>query len=1039
MKITETAVKFNTTVYVLILFIIIVGMVSYRSMPLEANPEIDIPFMLVSTVYPGVSPEDMERLVTNVMERELKDLKNVKKMTSSSADSVSTVTIEFETGVDLDVAYQKVRDNMDKAKPDLPADAEDPVLIEINISDFPMMLVNISGNFPLDRLKTAAEGVQNEIEQIPGVLGADLTGGLEREIQIYLDPAKMEYYKLGVGKVISRIQQEHLNTPAGNLELGGNKYSVRIPGEYKNVKLMEKIVLKAPSGHPVRLSDIGRVVDGFEERETISRLNGEECVTLRVKKRTGENIVRVAGEIRKRLKDYEPSLPEGIKYTIRQDESKFVKTMVSDLENNIITGLILVLAVLLFAMGFRNAFFVAIAIPMSMLTSFILLDLLGITLNIVVLFSLILALGMLVDNSIVVVENIYRHVSEGETRTTAALLATQEVAWPIIASTATTVMAFSPLLFWPGIMGDFMKYLPITVIAVLSSSLFVALVINPVIASTFLRAKAKKMFDDSGAAKGWLLVRYQNILKWSLEHTVMVLIFVLLTFVATGWLFSIFGTGVEFFPATTPERGRLTITAPQGTVLKRTDAYMGQVEKIAGTEDNMDDVIANVGTSGGWMSGGGSPTHLAVADLEFKERHDRTHSTWDTVKSIRKKLEDLVGAEFLVDVEKMGPPAGAPVSVELSGPDFEKLSEYAQQVKKLITTVPGVVDIKDDYEAGKPEIKVQVDREKAMLRKVNTRSISQAVRAAVNGIEASVLREGDEEYDIVVRYDRNFRKSIEDILDIRVTGKDDVQIPIRDVARVFTTGGLGSINHIDQKRTIAITGDVTERSSTEVMIDVEKLLTDKLELANGYTMQFSGESEEQEKTQAFLLKAFGVGIMLMLMILITQFNSVLRPMIIIGSVVISLIGVLVGLMVTQNKFGIIMTGLGVISLAGVVVNNAIVLIDYTDQLKEKLGIPLKEALTRAGVVRFRPVLLTAITTVLGLTPMALQMSIDFRTMTIDMSSPSMEWWGPMAQAVSFGLIFATVLTLVVVPVMYLAQENAKARIVGIFSRGSRKK
>ncbi len=1036
MRITETALKFKTTVYVLVAFIVVAGMVAYSDIPLEAAPEVEIPIMIVSTIYPGVSPEDMERLVTNVVERELQDLKDVKVMRSTSAESVSSVTIEFETGVDLDVAYQKVRDKVDKAKPDLPADAEDPVVIEINISDFPMMVVNLSGDFPLDRLKTYGEGVEDILEQIPGVLGADLTGGMDREIQVYVDPARLEYYKMGVSTIVMRIQQEHLNTPAGNLELGGNKYSVRIPGEYEKVELMENIILKAPGGNPVRLKDVGRVVDGYEERQTISRINGTECVTLRIRKRAGANIVEVADEIRRVLKAEEPNFPAGLSYNVRQDQSEFVRTIFTDLQNNIITGLILVLAVLMFAMGIRNASFVAIAIPLSMLTTILILYAMGITLNMVVLFSLILALGMLVDNSIVVVENIFRHVQEGASRTKAALLATKEVAWPIIASTATTVAVFVPLLFWPGIMGDFMQYLPLTIITVLASSLFVALVINPVVASTFLSVKSSKMFDDSGEATGFVLKRYQKILSWSLNHPVWVLIMVTVTLFVTIGLFGKFGAGVEFMPMTTPERGQATLSAPQGTVLGQTDELMKEVEKIAEKEPNMKDVIANVGTGGGFFVGGSSETNRGVADLEFVDRHDREGSTWDTVENLRKELKKLAGGEFRVDVEEMGPPTGAPVSVEISGPDFDRLTVYAGEAKELIRDIDGVVDLKDDYEAGKPEIRVDIDREKAMLRKVNTQSISMAIRAAVNGMEASVLREGDEEYDIIVRYEEGFRASIDDIRDIRVTGKDDVQIPIKDVAKVYTTSGFGSINHIDQKRTIAVTSDVMGRSSAEVMADVTALLEKELKLESGYSLKMTGEAEEQEQTSAFFAKAFMIGFMIMALILITQFNSILRPGIILGSVGLSLIGVLIGLMVTQSKFGILMTGLGVISLAGVVVNNAIVLMDYTDQLKEKHGLTLREALERAGIVRFRPVLLTAITTVLGLTPMALEMSIDFTVFppAIDLSSPSMAWWGPMARAVSFGLVFATVLTLVVVPVMYLFQDKVVRFVYGLFGK-----
>jgi multidrug efflux pump len=1021
MNLTQLALKFRTTVYVAILFIVIAGVSAYSSLPLEAHPDVKIPIMLVSTIYPGVSPEDMERLVTNELESELKNLKDVKKMTSSSAESVSTVSIEFESGTDLDMAYQRVRDKVDKAKPDLPVDAEDPIIIEINISEFPIVIVNLSGPYDLDRLKTVAEGLQNKIEQIPGVLEANITGGLDREIQVYLDPGKMEYYKLGVDQVIHRIQQEHRTTPAGNLELGGNKYSVRIPGEYKDVKLMEDIVLKAPGGRPILLKDVGRVVDGFRERETISRMNGVECVTLSVKKRSGENVVRIVDEMKEILETEASTFPPGTSYSIRQDESEYIKNIVSDLENNIIAALILVLTVLLFSLGMRNAFFVAIAIPLSMLLSFAILQSAGITLNMVVLFSLILALGMLVDNSIVVVENIYRHVSEGKTRLQAAAEATKEVAWPIIASTATTVAVFFPLLFWPGIMGEFMFYLPLTAITVLCSSLFVALVINPVVASGFLKAKQKSMFDDSGQAKGVVLRNYQRVLRFSLNYPLSVLSFFVVILFTVVLIFAKVGTGIELFPETTPERAQATVSAPQGINLEATDALTKQVETIATAQDNAKTVIANVGVGAGFFSG--KTTNKSVVNLEFVDRHERSHSTWDTIKSIRDKLGDLAGAEYRVDVERMGPPTGAAVSVEISGPDFDVINKYVAEVKELLRSIDGVVDIKDDYESGKPEIRIEIDRQKAMLHKVNTETVSTAVRAAINGIEASVLREGDEEYDIVVRYDERFRQSINDVLDIRVTGKDDVQIPLRDVAKVTTVGGFGSIKHIDQKRTVAVTSDVSGRSSAEVMQDVRKLITSKIQLPAEYAIAFSGEEEHQKEAKDFLGDAFMAGIMLIAIILITEFNSVFRPAIILASVLMSLVGVFLGLIITGNKFGIIMTGVGVISLAGVVVNNAIVLIDYTDQLKDKLGLPLKEALARAGVVRFRPVLLTAITTILGVTPMAVGFSIDFKALTIDIGGQSVEWWGPMAQAVAFGLTFATVLTLIVVPVMYIAQDN----------------
>ena len=1039
MNITETALKHRLTVYVFVLIVVGMGLNSYRVLPLESAPDVPIPIILVSVLYPGVAPTDMETLVTNVMERELKNLRDVKEITSTSSESFSIVKIEFETSVDMDNAYQKVRDKVDQAKPDLPKDAEEPVLTEINISEFPIMLINIFGETDLVNLKKIGEVLEDEIEQIHGVLNVDITGGLEREIQVYLDPGRMEYYKVGVGMVIDRIQEEHLNTPAGNIELGGSKFLVRIPGEYKNVKQMEDIVLKTPAGRPIKIGDIGRVVDGFKERETISRMNGKECVTLRVQKRAGENVVEISDTVKSLMERKKAKFPPNVDYRIRQDHSDYIRDMIKDLENSIITGLILVLLVLFFVMGLRNASFVAIAIPLSMLMTFVALRISGITLNMVVLFSLILALGMLVDNSIVVVENIFRHTSEGRSKSDAALVATKEVAWPIIASTATTVVAFAPLLLWPGIMGKFMSFLPKTVIIALCASLFVALVINPVIASGFLKTTGKSLFDNSGEPKGRAMIFYSRALKWSIVNPTKIFSIIAAIFVTVIIIYAALGAGIEFFPTTSPERAQMIVKAPQGTMIQKTDRLAHDAELLALEEDNLEDIVVNTGFGGGMVmvGGGGGKSHQAVSDIEFKDRKERSHSTWDTIESIRKKIKKLAGAEYRIDIQKMGPPTGTPVQIEISGPEYGVLSRLARRTKELIADVSGIVEIKDDYDSGKPEIRVDVDREKAKLRKVNTRGISTAIRAAINGLEAAVLREGDEEYDIIVRYDEKFRRSVNDILDIKVTGKDDIQIPLRDVATVKTTGGLSSIKHIDRKRTVMVSSDVMGRSSSEVLIDIEKLLKERLELPDGYVLHFGGESEEQDRAAAFLSEAFSYGILIMALILITQFNSVMRPLIILGSVLLSLTGVFLGLVITQNKFGIIMTGMGAISLAGIVVNNAIVLIDYINQLREKHGLGLNEAVLRGGLIRFRPVLLTAITTILGMLPMALGVSFDFASFSFDAGSSSGEWWGPMARAVIFGLAFSTVMTLIMVPTMYVLQVRLSEYFAGRFQRGKR--
>lgn len=1038
MFISELMLRFKTTIYVLIVGIIIWGIGAYLRLPLEAAPEIEIPYIVVNTLYPGVSPEDIERLVTNIIERELKDLRDVKQITSSSLESMSTIIIEFETGIDTDDAYQKIRDKVDQAKSKLPADAEDPRIIEINTTDFPILQIIVSGGYGAAQLKSIGEELEKRIEQIAGVLGVDLIGGLDREIYVYLNPERLEFYRIGVEQVISRIQQEHRTTPAGSLELGGSKYSVRIPGEYKDITLMEDIVVKAPQGKPIKISDIGRVADSFKDRETHSRLNGTECITLRVRKQSGENIVRIASDIKTLLENTIPFLPVGTDIRIVQDASEIIKEQVDDVENSIISGLIMVILVLWGSLGFRNSAFVAVAIPLSMLITFIWLELIGVTLNFVVLFSLILALGMLVDNSIVVIENIYRHGSMGKTIRQAVLDATREVSWPIIASTSTTVAAFFPLLFMPGIAGEFMVFLPITVMIALTATLFVALVVNPVFANDFFKPTKSRIFDDSGIKDGKIINTYKAILNWSLDHPKTIVGFAACILPVVFILYGFLGAGVEFFPQSDPRRAQITFEGPQGLSLERTDLIVQQIELICLNELNSDSVVGNSGFSESGFSSSSGQSNSGVVNLEFKDRKLRPHSSWYTIESIREKVKNLVGGKIRVKIDEMGPPTGSAISIEISGPDYDVVNQYANQVIDIVSHIKGAIEIESDFDGSRPEIQIEIDREKAMQRKVNSAAIARAVSTAINGTIASVLREGDEEYDIVVKYDQPFRKSISDILDIRVTGVDNVQIPLADVAVVRTAGGLGSIKHIDGERSVRITGDVSGRSSTEVMSEAEQLVRQNLNLPPGYEFHFSGENEMQNEMADFLKKAFGIAILLIFLILTTQFNSVIRPFIILASVLMSLTGVLLGLIIMQTKFSIMMTGMGIISLAGVVVNNAIVLIDYIDRIRAD-GYPVKEALIRAGSVRFRPVILTAVTTMLGMTPMAIGVSIDFKNLALNIGSENTQWWGPMAHAIIFGLLFATALTLVLVPVLYNMQEKMKGRAKSFLSKRNNNK
>jgi multidrug efflux pump subunit AcrB len=745
-------------------------------------------------------------------------------------------------------------------------------------------------------------------------------------------------------------------------------------------------------------------------------LNSETTVTLAVKKRTGENIIEVTDRVFALLQVAQPMLPDGVELSVTLNQSKDIRRMVKELENNILTGLILVVAVLFVFLGLRNSFFVALAIPFSMLMSFIIIQALGMTLNMVVLFSLILALGMLVDNAIVIVENIYRHMQEGTGRIESARIAASEVGWPVISSTVTTLCAFLPMIFWPGIMGEFMKFLPITLIITLSSSLFVALVINPTVCAYFMRIKKGEVQPDLERTR---VVRlYRKTLELALRHqgwTITLAVAGLFVVIA---LYISFDHGVELFPETEPNRAFIEIKAPEGTSLDTSDSYARVAEQIVLPEPDIRFTTAEVGvgSSGDFGGGGSGQSHMSKISLEFVDRHERHESSTDVLNRVRDALTDFAGAEIKVEKEKQGPPTGAPVTIEIIGENVDIVASLVEHARSLIQDVPGLVDLKDDLSRAKPEIRVQVDREKATLLGLSTADISIMVKASISGEKMGVYRDGKDEYDIMVRLPSDRRENLADIENLLVPTNAGAPVPLSTVAKLEIGTGFGSIRHIDQKRVVSITGNTEGRNSNEVLNDVQERLA-KMDVPAGYRVNYAGEQEEQQKATAFLGKAFLIAIFLIALVLITQFNSVSQTFIVMTSVVLSLTGVFVGLMVTATPFGIIMTGIGVISLAGVVVNNAIVLIDYINQLRQK-GMVLHDALVKAGTVRFRPVMLTAMTTILGLLPMAVGVSFDFSSFSWEIGGESAEWWGPMAIAVIFGLAVATLLTLIVVPVLY---------------------
>lgn len=1099
--ISSFAIDSSTMVMVLMVILFLIGLYSYITLPKEAQPDIAIPYVVVSTVYPGVSPADVENLVTQKIEDELNSIADIKRMTSTTVEGYSNIVMEFDTEVNLDEALQKVREKVDLAKSELPSDVEEPTVSEINLAQFPIMQVNVAGDYDLERLKQVSESIQDNLEAIPGVLEARLAGGLDREVYIDLDLAKMKYYGIDFIDVIEGIQFENVTIPGGNVDVGSKKFLVRIPGEYDDPAELADIVLKAPDDRPIYLRDVAAVDFGYMERESYARLGGNPVITLSIVKRTGVNIIDVTDRVKAVLERDSANFPPGTTYNITNETAKMIRDTVSSLENNIISGLILVVGVLLFFMGVRNAFFVGIAIPLSMFLSFIVFMVMDISLNMIVLFSLILALGMLVDNAIVVVENIYRYLEEGYGRVEAAKKGVGEVAFPIISGTVTTLAAFTPLMFWPGIIGDFMGYLPLTLIITLSSSLFVGLVINPVLCALFMRidgAPTEKPMTKRGvwivgglAATTYLLFlaaspvlwlmlagtaialyflhkkamapigywwqregmerliqRYQRTLDWSLDHPVTVISSAIVILIISFPLFGMFNAGSELFPSDIPPTSAyVQIETPVGTLATETDrvvnVYEKQIQNIPGVMD-VESVVATSGSkiSGGDMGGGSSSTHLGTVVVNFKDYNKRETDAFASLAYMQREFEKYaLGAKVVVELPANGPPTGKAVNLELVGQDIDVLEELSNKVLSTIRNHPvsqKLEGLDTDLPDRRPELVVQVNRERAATFGLSTNKVGSTVRNAINGVEASKYRDGNDEYDIIVRLDDRYRTSLDAVGDLFIMAEGGRQVPISEVASWYVADGLGGINRKDTERVITVASDVrTGYNQNEVLAEVQAVVEPLLsELPRGYYMRWTGQQEEQMETMAFLGAAFLFAILLIVFTLVAQFNSVAKSFIVMSTVLMAISGVLYALVILQMPFVIVMTGIGVITLAGVVVNNAIVLIDYVDMLRSRDGYELRPALIKAGSVRLRPVLLTAITTILGLVPLAIGFNLDFLVLYTDPArffgdlgtylywgGEQAAWWAPMAVSVIAGLSFSTVLTLVFVPTVYLTTDR----------------
>jgi multidrug efflux pump len=1011
---SNAAVDNRTVVWVLIVIIIVAGSTAYLSLPREAAPDIPIPYVVVTTPYEGVSPEDVESSITLKLEKELGGVKGIKEISSISAEGNSTIIIEFFPDVRVEEALQYVRDRVDQVRGDLPADAEEPSVREISLADFPIFLVSISGGVSEVQLKAIADELKDVIEELPGVLNCEVLGGLEREIRLEVDHDRFLTYGLTLAELLALVPREHVNLSAGSLETPRTKFNVRVPAEFRDPDEVEHLILAVIDGRPIYLSDIGVVRDTFKDRTSYSRLSGEPSITLSIQKRVGANIIPLAIGVEKVLEEARKQVPQGVAFDVTLDQSEDIRAIVRDLENNILSGLVLVVIVLLLFLGLRTSAIVAVAIPMSMLISFFVIQAMGMTLNMIVLFSLIMALGMLVDNAIVIVENIYRHIQLGYDRVEAAKLGTGEVAWPVITSTATTLAAFSPLLFWPDIMGEFMKFLPMTLIITLCSSLFVALVINPSVCSVFAGGKIRQSDELS-----WFLRGYRRLLRQAIDYRFVTLSLVFMVLVSVVMLYAKFGHGVVLFPEFDPRRASVEIRAPQGTSIDETDRITRLVEsRLDEFSDHLQHYVANVGMAGGASFGpGGSGPHIGTLTLMFHDYDVRKRPSTEIIAELRDHLSDIAGAEIEIKEEEQGPPTGAAVTVRVMGKDFRILEQISEEARRAIQNVPGLVNLRSDYETSRPEIVFHTDRQRAMLLGVNTAMVANYLKTAIFGNRVATYRQFQDEYDITIRLPVEQRLDVDALLKLQIPNALGQPVPLSSLGEFTYAGGLGTVRHLNQRRVVTITGDAEGRLSNEVLADVQRIL-DNLSLPVGYEIRYAGEKEEQDKAAAFLGRAFLFALLLIVMILVAQFNSLLVPVIIMTTVILSLIGVFTGLLVFPMPFSIIMTGVGVISLAGVVVNNAIVFLYYTRQLEGR-GRSLTEAAVEAGTIRLRPVLLSAVTTILGLVPMASGVSYDFHTFEWALRSESSQWWASMAIAVIFGLGFATLLTLIVVPTLYV--------------------
>ena len=1018
----SAAMDRSRTTLLTFLFLLLGGMAAYQAIPKESNPDVTIPMIYVSMTLDGISPEDAERLLVRPMEQELRALEGIKEMRSTSAEGHASVMLEFDAGFDPDKALQDVREKVDTARSKLPQEADEPRVHEINVSLFPVLSIGLSGPLSERELITIARRLQDAIEAIPDVLEVEIGGDREDLLEIVVDAQVLESYGIDFDQLAQLVTRNNQLVAAGSLDTGNGRMALKVPGVIENIEDVMSMPVKVDGDTVVTFGDIAMLQRTFKDPTGFARINGEPALVLEVSKRSGANIIETIEQIRTLIDDARPRLPETLEIRYIMDQSEEVRDILSDLLNNVLTAIVLVIIVVIAAMGPRSALLVGLTIPGAFLTGILVIWGMGLTLNIVVLFSLILVAGMLVDGAIVVSELADRNLSDGQTVKQAWVEAASRMAWPVIASTATTLAVFVPLLFWPGVVGEFMKFLPMTVLICLIASLAMALVFLPVLGGVSGGKRSHHDPEESRFVQG-----YRKALATLLKRPGLTLLGSLVLIILIYAAYGRFNHGVEFFPSVEPDSAQVQVRARGDLSIRERDAIVREVEQRL---QNMPEVKALYARSMLSTSTQMAPDVIGVLQFQFNDWFTRRTAT-EILEDFRERTADIPGVELEFRKQEGGPAEGKPVELLVSSMNSGDLDGYVDQIQQQMRAQGGFVDIEDDRSLPGIEWRLKVDREAAARFGTDVLSIGSAVRLVTNGLILATYRPEDvrDEVDIAVRAPNNWRELEQ--LQRQTINTPRGQVALSEFVTLEPGDKTGTIVRVDGQRTVTIKSDVAPGQRMDELL--RTLQAEMPEPPEGVAVRFAGENEDQQQAANFLVAAFLVAVGLMLLILVTQFNSLYQTFLILSAIVLSTAGVLLGLLFNGQPFGVVMVGMGIIALAGIVVNNNIILIDTYNQMKQE-GKAAYDAALETGCLRFRPVLLTAITTILGLMPMVLGINVDLLSPSLGLGAPSTQWWTQLSSAIAGGLAFATFLTLLLTPALLVLGDKAGERFRALTGR-----